>query len=58
VQTEPDIPLPPEPVEDDEDIYSEDASPAPTALVSATEDTQDALAHKLLSEHLGARPLD
>jgi DNA polymerase-3 subunit gamma/tau len=58
VQTEPDIPLPPEPVEDDEDVYSEDASPASPALVSGAEDTQDALAHKLLSEHLGARPLD
>ena len=38
--------------------YSEDASPASPALLSGAEDTQDALAHKLLSEHLGARPLD
>jgi DNA polymerase-3 subunit gamma/tau len=58
VRTEPDIPLPPEPVEDDEDIYSADAGPAPKATVAETEDAQDALAHKLLSEHLGARPLD
>jgi DNA polymerase-3 subunit gamma/tau len=58
VRTEPDIPLPPEPVEDDEDMYSEDSSPAPPAPVSETEDAQDALAHKLLSEHLGARQLD
>jgi DNA polymerase-3 subunit gamma/tau len=58
VRTEPDIPLPPEPVEDDEDMYSEDSSPAPPAPVSETEDAQDVLAHKLLSEHLGARQLD
>jgi DNA polymerase-3 subunit gamma/tau len=57
VLAEPDIPLPPEPVED-EDMYSEDSSPAPPAPVTETEDAQAALAHKLLSEHLGARQLD
>jgi DNA polymerase-3 subunit gamma/tau len=52
--SEPDIPLPPEPGDEDEDVYSEDASPAPPAA----QDDADALAHKLLAEHLGARPLD
>jgi DNA polymerase-3 subunit gamma/tau len=53
---EPDVPLPPEPAVDDEDLYSEDSSPA-TAPPSPVEDTE-ALAHKLLADHLGARPLD
>jgi DNA polymerase-3 subunit gamma/tau len=56
VTTEPDIPLPPEPVEEDEELYSEDSSPAPPAPV--VDDEQDVLAGKLLSEHLGARQLD
>ena len=53
---EPDIPLPPEPVEDDEEMYSEDSSPAAPAPV--VDDEQDVLAGKLLSEQLGARQLD
>ncbi|MET8994594.1 DNA polymerase III subunit gamma and tau [Amycolatopsis sp. NPDC004169] len=57
--TEPDIPLPPEPSdEDDEDLYNEDASPAPPPPPPPPDKDPDELARKLLSEHLGARPLD
>ncbi|MEQ0559132.1 DNA polymerase III subunit gamma and tau [Amycolatopsis sp. NEAU-NG30] len=57
--TEPDIPLPPEPAdEDDEDLYNEDASPAPPPPPPPPEQDPDEVARKLLSEHLGARPLD
>ncbi|WP_020669617.1 DNA polymerase III subunit gamma and tau [Amycolatopsis nigrescens] len=56
VTTEPDIPLPPEP-EDEDDYTVDDAGPAPQAA-PATEDDPDAKVHKLLSDHLGARPLD
>jgi DNA polymerase-3 subunit gamma/tau len=55
---EPDIPLPPEPeMEDEETMLAEGASadPAP-ATVPALD--PEAVAHKLLAEHLGARPLD
>ncbi|MET8852565.1 DNA polymerase III subunit gamma and tau [Amycolatopsis sp. NPDC004625] len=56
---EPDIPLPPEPTdEDDEDLYNEDASPAPPPPPPPPDQDPDELARKLLSEHLGARPLD
>jgi DNA polymerase-3 subunit gamma/tau len=56
---EPDIPLPPEPAdEDDEDLYNEDASPAPPPPPPPPDKDPDELARKLLSEHLGARPLD
>ncbi|MCU1683679.1 MAG: polymerase subunit gamma and tau [Amycolatopsis sp.] len=59
VQTEPDIPLPPEPSdEDDDDVYSPDSSPAPPPPPPDPEHDPDARAHKLLSEHLGARLLD
>ncbi|HET6708722.1 DNA polymerase III subunit gamma and tau [Amycolatopsis sp.] len=57
--TEPDIPLPPEPTdEDDEDLYNEDASPAPPPPPPPPDQDPDEVARKLLSEHLGARPLD
>ncbi|WP_116051210.1 DNA polymerase III subunit gamma and tau [Amycolatopsis palatopharyngis] len=58
VQSEPDIPLPPEPEDEDEPI--DDAGPAPADAVpaAATPDDPDEVAHKLLSEHLGARPLE
>ncbi|MFF1609648.1 DNA polymerase III subunit gamma/tau, partial [Amycolatopsis sp. NPDC058278] len=57
--SEPDIPLPPEPAdEDDEDLYNEDASPAPPPPPPPPDKDPDELARKLLSEHLGARPLD
>ncbi|MFI5584711.1 DNA polymerase III subunit gamma and tau [Amycolatopsis sp. NPDC051758] len=57
--SEPDIPLPPEPAgEDDEDLYNEDASPAPPPPPPPPDQDPDELARKLLSDHLGARPLD
>ncbi|MEU7789439.1 DNA polymerase III subunit gamma and tau [Amycolatopsis sp. NPDC049159] len=57
--SEPDIPLPPEPVdEDDEDLYNEDASPAPPPPPPPPDQDPDELARKLISDHLGARPLD
>lgn len=57
--SEPDIPLPPEPSdEDDDDIYSEDASPAPPPPPIPADQDPDEIARKLLSDHLGARPLD
>jgi len=57
--TEPDIPLPPEPAdEDDEDLYNEDASPAPPPPPPPPDQDPDELARKLISDHLGARPLD
>jgi DNA polymerase-3 subunit gamma/tau len=55
---EPDIPLPPEPVEDDEELYSEDASPAPPPPPTPPEEDPDQIARKLLADHLNARPLD
>jgi DNA polymerase-3 subunit gamma/tau len=57
--SEPDIPLPPEPAgEDDEDLYNEDASPAPPPPPPPPDQDPDEVARKLLSDHLGARPLD
>ncbi|WIV60044.1 DNA polymerase III subunit gamma and tau [Amycolatopsis nalaikhensis] len=57
--TEPDIPLPPEPAdEDDEDLYNEDASPAPPPPPPPPDQDPDEVARKLISDHLGARPLD
>jgi DNA polymerase-3 subunit gamma/tau len=57
--TEPDIPLPPEPSdEDDDDLYNEDASPAPPPPPPPPDQDPDEVARKLLSDHLGARPLD
>jgi DNA polymerase-3 subunit gamma/tau len=57
--SEPDIPLPPEPTgEDDEDLYNEDASPTPPPPPPPPDQDPDELARKLLSDHLGARPLD
>ncbi|OKA03154.1 DNA polymerase III subunit gamma/tau, partial [Amycolatopsis regifaucium] len=56
--TEPDIPLPPEPVEDDEELYSEDASPAPPPPPLPPEQDPEEIARKLLTDHLNARPLD
>jgi DNA polymerase III subunit gamma/tau len=58
VQTEPDIPLPPEPSDEDDDVYSPDSSPAPPPPPLDPEHDPDVRAHKLLSEHLGARLLD
>ncbi|WP_439384412.1 DNA polymerase III subunit gamma and tau [Amycolatopsis lexingtonensis] len=57
--SEPDIPLPPEPSdEDDEDLYNEDASPAPPPAPPPPDQDPDEVARKLISDHLGARPLD
>ncbi|ANN14578.1 DNA polymerase III subunit gamma/tau [Amycolatopsis orientalis] len=56
--SEPDIPLPPEPVEDDEELYSEDASPAPPPPPLPPEQDPEEIARKLLTDHLNARPLD
>nr|WP_225957746.1 DNA polymerase III subunit gamma and tau [Amycolatopsis lexingtonensis] len=57
--SEPDIPLPPEPSdEDDEDLYNEDASPAPPPPPPPPDQDPDEVARKLISDHLGARPLD
>ncbi|MBN6035205.1 DNA polymerase III subunit gamma and tau [Amycolatopsis sp. 195334CR] len=63
--TEPDIPLPPEP--EDEDEYLEAATtppppngsvpPPPPPPVPAADEVEEK-AHRLLSEQLGARPLD
>ncbi|TKG69952.1 DNA polymerase III subunit gamma and tau [Prauserella endophytica] len=56
--TEPDIPLPPEP-EDEDDPYpaGPDAGGPPAAPAPEPADPE-AIAHKLLSDHLGARPID
>ncbi|MGY6657518.1 DNA polymerase III subunit gamma and tau [Amycolatopsis sp. TRM77291] len=56
--SEPDIPLPPEPVEEDEDLYNEDASPAPPPPPLPPEEDPEEIARKLLADHLNARPLD
>ncbi|WP_370945269.1 DNA polymerase III subunit gamma and tau [Amycolatopsis sp. cg5] len=56
-KTEPDIPLPPEPM-DDEELYDEDASPAPPPPPPSPENDPEEIAGKLLSDHLGARPLE
>ncbi|WP_043848445.1 DNA polymerase III subunit gamma and tau [Amycolatopsis keratiniphila] len=56
--SEPDIPLPPEPVEEDEDLYNEDASPAPPPPPLPPEQDPEEIARKLLADHLNARPLD
>ncbi|MGK3200449.1 DNA polymerase III subunit gamma and tau [Amycolatopsis sp. MEPSY49] len=57
--SEPDIPLPPEPAdEDDDDLYNEDASPAPPPPPPPPDQDPDEVARKLISDHLGARPLD
>ncbi|WP_020664107.1 DNA polymerase III subunit gamma and tau [Amycolatopsis benzoatilytica] len=57
--TEPDIPLPPEPSdEEDDDIYSEDSSPVPPPPPPPADEDPEEIARKLLSDHLGARPLD
>ncbi|GAA5161579.1 DNA polymerase III subunit gamma and tau [Amycolatopsis dongchuanensis] len=57
--TEPDIPLPPEPDEDEVAILAEESAfdePAPLAAAPAIDPEEEA--HRLLAEHLGARPLD
>ncbi|HVV13328.1 DNA polymerase III subunit gamma and tau [Amycolatopsis sp.] len=56
--TEPDIPLPPEP--EDEESMLADAEDTPTAAEAAKVQQLDpeAIAHQLLAEHLGARRLD
>ncbi|GAB3353213.1 DNA polymerase III subunit gamma and tau [Amycolatopsis echigonensis] len=56
--SEPDIPLPPEPTDEDDDIYSEDSSPVPPPPPPPAEEDPEQIARKLLSDHLGARPLD
>jgi DNA polymerase-3 subunit gamma/tau len=58
VQSDPDIPLPPEPLDEDEDVYPEDASSTRPVAALESADDADVMAHKLLAEHLGARPLD
>jgi DNA polymerase-3 subunit gamma/tau len=57
VTTEPDIPLPPEPT-DDEDAYPDDPGPEPQPNAPADQADPDEAAHRLLAEHLGARPLE
>ncbi|MTD55996.1 DNA polymerase III subunit gamma and tau [Amycolatopsis pithecellobii] len=60
VTTEPDIPLPPEPDEDEVELLAEE-SPLPGGLSpipAAPAIDHDEAAHRLLAEHLGARPLD
>jgi len=57
-QTEPDIPLPPEPEDDEEAMMAEDANFAAPLPDAAPAIDPDEAAHKLLAEHLGARPLD
>lgn len=52
--SEPDIPLPPEP-DDEESMLAE---PDVMDLAPATETDPEIIAHRLLAEHLGARPLD
>jgi DNA polymerase-3 subunit gamma/tau len=54
---EPDIPLPPEP-EDEESLLAEEPIPVGADLPRAEALDPEAMAHKLLAEHLGARPLD
>ena len=51
---EPDIPLPPEP--DDEEVMLAEEAMSTDFPVPAVD--PEAVAHKLLAEHLGARPLD
>ncbi|PXY31266.1 DNA polymerase III subunit gamma and tau [Prauserella muralis] len=54
---EPDIPLPPEP--DDEEPYPEaEVSPDASAAPPSVPVDPDEAAHRLLSDHLGARPID
>ncbi|MEU3272641.1 DNA polymerase III subunit gamma and tau [Saccharomonospora sp. NPDC006951] len=59
--TEPDIPLPPEP-EDEEHYEDAGTSAAPEASPVSREPAEpadpDEVAHKLLSDHLGARPIN
>ncbi|MFF5991048.1 DNA polymerase III subunit gamma and tau [Prauserella flavalba] len=56
--TEPDIPLPPEP-EDEDDPYPAGPDAGGPAAAPAPEPVDpEAIAHKLLSDHLGARPID
>jgi len=54
---EPDIPLPPEP-EDEESMLAEEPVPVGADLPHAAALDPEAIAHQLLAEHLGARPLD
>ncbi|MEU6645117.1 DNA polymerase III subunit gamma and tau [Saccharomonospora sp. NPDC046836] len=51
--TEPDIPLPPEP--DEDEPYESDSAAAPAP---EQQEDPEARAHRLLSDHLGARPID
>jgi DNA polymerase-3 subunit gamma/tau len=55
-QAEPEVPLPPEPPEEDEDLYAEE----PKSLGTPQPEKPDpgAAAMKLLSDQLGARPLE
>ncbi|NIJ09986.1 DNA polymerase-3 subunit gamma/tau [Saccharomonospora amisosensis] len=60
--SEPDIPLPPEP-EDEEEPYppaatAERGAEQPYGDTEADSADPDARAHRLISDHLGARPLD
>jgi DNA polymerase-3 subunit gamma/tau len=56
--TEPDIPLPPEPDDDEAAMLAEESPIAdPTPVAAAPAIDPDEAAHKLLAEHLGARPL-
>ncbi|GLY68687.1 DNA polymerase III subunit gamma and tau [Amycolatopsis taiwanensis] len=54
---EPDIPLPPEP-EDDDSMFVEEPSGVAEISLPAESLDAEAVAHRLLAEHLGARPID
>ncbi|QFU85615.1 DNA polymerase III subunit gamma and tau [Amycolatopsis sp. YIM 10] len=63
--TEPDIPLPPEPEDEDEYLEAATTPPPPNGSVpppppppTPAADEVEEKAHRLLSEQLGARPLD
>ncbi|UJW34570.1 DNA polymerase III subunit gamma and tau [Saccharothrix sp. AJ9571] len=63
--SEPDIPLPPEPEDEDEYLEAATTPPPPNGSVPPPPpppvpqaDEVEEKAHRLLSEHLGARPLD
>ncbi|MDI5978418.1 DNA polymerase III subunit gamma and tau [Amycolatopsis magusensis] len=63
--SEPDIPLPPEPEDEDEYLEAATTPPPPNGSVpppppppAPQADEVEEKAHRLLSEHLGARPLD
>ncbi|WP_106181452.1 DNA polymerase III subunit gamma and tau [Prauserella shujinwangii] len=57
-QGEPDIPLPPEPEDEDEPPMDQPAAEGSAAVPRPEPADPHERAHKLLSDHLGARPID